>query len=132
MTTAPTIMRRTVITETLGPPEAYRLVEQDPGSPSPTQVRIAIRATGISFVDVLTAAGGYQVKPPLPYIPGSECAGVIEAVGDEVSSLAVGDKVVGSGWGWLFAAAGKLQANRKRAGKGKGRTIRVDTGGRGI
>src|SRR3546814_10777232 len=86
MTTAPTIMRRTVITETLGPPEAYRLVEQDPGSPSTTQVRIAIRATGISFVDVLTAAGGYQVKPPLPYIPGSECAGVIEAVGDEVRS----------------------------------------------
>lgn len=115
MTTPPTAKCRTVMADTLGPPEAYRLVEQDPGSPSPTQVRIAIRATGISFVDVLTAAGGYQVKPPLPYIPGSECAGVVESVGDEVSGLTVGDKVVGSGWGGLFADAVNLPARAVRA-----------------
>src|SRR3546814_17507058 len=76
------LMPRAVLTDKLGPPSLYRLVEHDPGPPSPTQLRIAIRATGISFVDVLTAAGGYQVKPPLPYIPGSECAGVVDAVGD--------------------------------------------------
>ena len=105
---------RAVRAETLGPPEAYRLVDHDPGPPSPTQVRIAIEAAGISFVDVLTAAGGYQVIPPLPYIPGSECAGIVAAVGAEVAGLAPGDYVVASGWGGLFADAVNLPARTVR------------------
>ncbi|WP_422061560.1 NADPH:quinone oxidoreductase family protein [Sphingopyxis sp.] len=75
---------------------------------------ISIRAAGISFVDVLTAGGGYQVKPPVPFIPGSECAGVVTAVGDDVSGLAVGDRVVGSGWGGMFAEAVNLPAQTVR------------------
>lgn len=106
--TAP--LPRAVRADELGPPENYTLVGHDPGPPSPTQVRISIRAAGISFVDVLTAGGGYQVKPPVPFIPGSECAGVIEAVGAEVTGLAVGDKVVASGWGGMFADATNLPA----------------------
>jgi NADPH2:quinone reductase len=106
---------RAVMADTLGPPDHYRLVAHDPGAPSPTQVRIAIKAAGISFVDVLTARGGYQVKPPTPFIPGSECAGVVEAVGADVSGIAVGDKVVGSGWGGLFADAANLPARTVRA-----------------
>lgn len=106
--TAP--LPRAVRADELGPPENYALVDHDPGPPSPTQVRISIRAAGISFVDVLTAGGGYQVKPPVPFIPGSECAGVIEAVGAEVPGLAVGDKVVASGWGGMFAEATNLPA----------------------
>src|SRR3546814_20716967 len=90
-------MPRAGLTVKLGPPSLYRLVEHDPGPPSPTQLRIAIRATGISFVDVLTAAGGYPVKPPLPYIPGSECAGVVDAGGEEATGFAVGARVVASG-----------------------------------
>ncbi len=107
-------MPRAVMASELGPPGIYRLVDHEPGPPSPTQVRIAIRAAGISYVDVLTASGGYQVKPPLPYIPGSECAGVVEAVGDAVTGLAVGDRVVGSGWGGLFAEAANLPARTVR------------------
>ena len=99
-----------VIAQQLGPVENYRLVPHDPGSPLDRQVRISIRAAGISFVDVLTAAGGYQVQPPLPFIPGSECAGVVEAVGKDVCGLAEGDKVVGSGWGGLFAHVANLAA----------------------
>jgi len=106
--TAP--LPRAVRADELGPPENYRLVDHDPGPPSPTQVSISIRAAGISFVDVLTAGGGYQVKPPVPFVPGSECAGVIEAVGAEVTGLAVGDKVVASGWGGMFAEATNLPA----------------------
>src|SRR3546814_1367711 len=68
----------------------------------------------ISFVDVLTAAGGYQVKPPMPYIPGSECAGVVDAVGEEATGFAVGDRVVASGWGGLFADAANLPARTVR------------------
>lgn len=106
--TAP--LPRAVQTDELGPPENYILVDHDLGPPSPTQVRISIRAAGISFVDVLTAGGGYQVKPPVPFIPGSECAGVIEAIGAEVTGLAIGDKVVASGWGGMFAEATNLPA----------------------
>ena len=110
--TAP--LPRAVRADELGPPENYALVDHDPGPPSPTQVRISIKAAGISFVDVLTAGGGYQVKPPVPFIPGSECAGVIEAVGAEVTGLAVGDKVVASGWGGMFAEATNLPASTVR------------------
>lgn len=97
-----------VMTDLLGPPENYGLREHDPGMPGPGQVRIRIRAAGISFVDVLTAAGNYQVKPPVPFIPGSECAGVVDAVGDGVTRFAPGDEVVASGWGGLFAEAAVL------------------------
>ena len=108
------IMPHAVIAQQLGPVENYRLEPHDPGSPASGEVRIAIRAAGISFVDVLTAAGDYQVKPPLPFIPGSECAGVIEAVGGDVRGLTAGDRVVGSGWGGLFANIANLPARTVR------------------
>ena len=110
----PNTRPRAVMADELGPPDAYKLVDHDPAPPSPTQVSISIRAAGISFVDVLTASGGYQVKPPVPFIPGSECAGVIAAVGADVCGLAVGDRVVGSGWGGLFADVANLPARTVR------------------
>lgn len=100
--------------EELGPPENYRLTPYDPGPPLDTEVRISIKAAGISFVDVLTAGGRYQVKPDLPFIPGSECAGLIDAIGKDVHEFDVGDKVVGSGWGGLFADVANLPAQTVR------------------
>lgn len=96
-------MPRAVIAEALGPPEAYELREFPSKPLKSNQVRIAIRAAGISFVDVLTAAGQYQVKPPLPFVPGSEAAGIVSEIGGEVIGLVVGDPVVASGWGGMFA-----------------------------
>lgn len=96
-------MPRAVIADELGPPSAYDLREVSSRPLGPDEVRIAIRAAGISYVDVLTADGRYQVKPPLPFIPGSEAAGVISEVGSAVRGLAVGDRVSASGWGGLFA-----------------------------
>jgi NADPH2:quinone reductase len=66
-------------------------------------VRIAVKAAGVSFVDVLTAEGGYQVTPPTPFIPGSECAGVVEAVGDGVTGVEVGQNVIASSFGGILA-----------------------------
>ena len=114
MTIAPPAIFRAVMADELGPPDSYRFVLHDPGPPSDTQVRICVRAAGISFVDVLTASGGYQVKPPMPFIPGSECAGIVEAVGSAVRDLAPGDKVVGSGWGGMFAEVVNLPARTVR------------------
>lgn len=96
-------MPRAVVAEQFGPPESYALRELPPKPLGPDQVRIALRAAGISYVDVLTAAGNYQVKPPLPFVPGSEAAGIVTEVGGEVAGLAPGDAVVGSGWGGMFA-----------------------------
>jgi NADPH:quinone reductase len=103
-------MRRAIVGQEFGPPESYALAPYDPGPPGPDQVRIAIKAAGISYVDVLTAAGQYQLKPPLPFIPGSECSGIVEAVGSDVAGLDLGDEVVGSGWGGIFAEAVNLRA----------------------
>jgi NADPH2:quinone reductase len=61
--------------------------------PAPKQVRIAIRAASLNFPDLLIVEGKYQFKPPLPFVPGSEFAGVVDAVGAEVRHLKVGDPV---------------------------------------
>ena len=96
-------MPRAVMAEDWGPPESYELREFDPGPPKQGEVRVAIKAAGVSYVDVLTAMGKYQFHPPLPFIPGSEAAGVVEAVGEGGSKFAVGDRVFCGGMGGLFA-----------------------------
>ena len=75
-------------------------------------MHVAIKVAGISFVDVLTAAGQYQVKPPLPFCPGSEAAGTVIERGADVRGFAVGDRVVCSAWGGLAEAATGTSAGR--------------------
>ena len=62
--------------------------------PSASEVRIRVAACGVGYVDSLVALGRYQVKPPLPHIPGGEVSGWIDAVGAGVSGLAIGDRVL--------------------------------------
>jgi NADPH:quinone reductase len=57
-------------------------------------VRIAVHAASVNFPDVLMIRGLYQFRPEPPFVPGSECAGVITEVGEDVSGLAVGDRVL--------------------------------------
>jgi NADPH:quinone reductase len=68
---------------------------QDLPTPEPAagQVRIAIAAASLNFPDLLIVHGKYQFKPPLPFVPGSEFSGVVDAVGDGVRHLKVGDPV---------------------------------------
>lgn len=70
--------------------------EVDIAAPEPrdSQVRITVAACGVGYVDALVALGRYQVKPPLPHIPGSEVSGWIDAVGRGVGNFAVGDRVI--------------------------------------
>jgi NADPH:quinone reductase len=85
---------RAVVCRELGPPEKLRLETLASKPLAEGQVRVAIRAAGINFPDILMAAGEYQLKPELPFTPGMEAAGdVIEMAGD-VSGIAVGDKVI--------------------------------------
>ena len=63
-------------------------------TPGKGEVRIAVKAAGVNFPDTLIIRDLYQVKPPRPFAPGGEVAGIIDAVGDGVDGLAVGDKVI--------------------------------------
>lgn len=78
------------------PDEALRLVEVDQPPPGPGEVRVAVRAVGINFADVLLCRGAYQVRPSLPFSPGIELCGVVEEVGPDVTRVAVGQRVVAS------------------------------------
>ncbi len=73
------------------------LVLSDTATPEPgkKQVRIKVHAAGVNFPDTLIIRDLYQVKPPRPFAPGGEIAGEVDAVGEEVSDLKVGDRVLG-------------------------------------
>ena len=73
--------------------EALSWQELPTPEPKPGEVRVAIRAASLNFPDLLIVQNKYQMKPPLPFVPGSEYAGVVEAVGDGVAHLKVGDAV---------------------------------------
>jgi NADPH2:quinone reductase len=86
---------KAVLCETLGGPEGLVVREIDPpGAPATGQLKVAIRARGLSFPDVLMVAGGYHVKPPLPFVVGGEAAGEVLEVGDGVEDFAAGDRVL--------------------------------------
>jgi len=78
-------------------PEALTWKELPTPEPKAGEVRVAIRAASLNFPDLLIVQNKYQVKPPLPFVPGSEYAGVIDAVGDGVTQLKVGDAVAAFG-----------------------------------
>ena len=59
----------------------------------PRQVRIKVQAAGVSFATSLVVAGKYQRKPPLPFIPGTECSGYVTDVGSDVTDMQIGDRV---------------------------------------
>jgi NADPH:quinone reductase len=87
-------MPRAVVCRELGPPERLALEEVPSRSLGPGEVRVRIAACGINFPDLLIVQGLYQYKPPLPFTPGVEAAGVVAEVGPDVAGLAVGDPVI--------------------------------------
>jgi NADPH:quinone reductase len=87
-------MPRAVVCRELGPPEKLRLESFASVPLAPGQVRVAIRAAGINFPDILMAAGEYQLKPELPFIPGMEAAGEVIEVDGAGQGSAVGDRVI--------------------------------------
>jgi len=87
-------MPKVVVCRELGPPERLRLEEVPSVLLKSGEVRVAIRAAGINFPDVLMVAGEYQLKPPLPFTPGVEAAGDVVQVDAGAKGVAVGDKVI--------------------------------------
>jgi len=96
---------RAVICNEFGPVSRLRIEERPDPVAGPGQVVVDVEAAGVNFVDALFVQGQYQIKPPTPFVPGSEIAGRIAAVGDGVESRAVGDRVlVSSGLGGFASA----------------------------
>ena len=103
---------KAVLCKSHGMPDA--LVVEDVPSPDLTegQVLISVKACGVNFPDTLIIQGKYQFKPDLPFSPGGEVSGVIKAVGDGVTNVSVGDRVIAfSTWGG-FAEELAVDANR--------------------
>ena len=76
-----------------GGPEVLKLEEVVTPKPSAGEVLVRIHAAGVNPYDTYMRAGTYAIKPPLPYTPGSDGAGVVEAVGDSVKKVKRGDRV---------------------------------------
>ncbi|WP_122466559.1 NADPH:quinone oxidoreductase family protein [Brevundimonas lutea] len=85
-----------------GGPETLALTDLPTPEPGRGEVRVAVKAVGINYPDTLIIEDRYQFRPPRPFAPGAELAGVVEAVGEGVTSPAVGDRVIAvPGWGAL-------------------------------
>lgn len=87
---------RAVVCRELGTPDVLAVEERADPAPGPGCVLVAVEAAGVNFVDALFVAGRYQIRPPLPFTPGSEVAGTVAAVGVGVEGYSPGDRVLAS------------------------------------
>lgn len=93
-------MTRAIVIRQPGGPEVLKLEERDPGAPGAGEVRVKVLAAGVNFHDVYVRSGLYSTLP-LPGVPGIEAAGVVEALGEGVTDLSVGQPVA-----WVTRAYG--------------------------
>ncbi len=85
---------KALLCRSFGPIDSLAIEEVPDPPPLAGQVIVGVRACGVNFPDVLIVQGKYQFKPALPFSPGGEVAGVVEAVGSGVQGLHVGDRVL--------------------------------------
>jgi NADPH:quinone reductase len=89
---------RAITFDALGGPEVLSLTDApDPSPPGPREVQLAVRAVGLNFADTMFTRGQYFLKPKLPDIPGMEAAGEVVAVGEAVTTVKPGDRVMALG-----------------------------------
>jgi D-arabinose 1-dehydrogenase-like Zn-dependent alcohol dehydrogenase len=86
-----------------GPPKVVGVEDVSAPDVAGGQVRVNVHAAAVNFPDVLLVADGYQLRAPLPFVPGSEFAGVVDRAGDGVSAFAPGDRVFGTTFVGAFA-----------------------------
>ena len=103
---------KAVLCKAYGPPESLVIEDVASPQPGPGEVVVSVKAASVNFPDVLIIQNKYQVKPPLPFSPGSEVAGIVKAVGDEVSAVKPGDRVMAFTAFGAFAEEVKTDAQR--------------------
>src|SRR2546427_1867890 len=85
---------RAVICRAWGPVDDLKLEDVAPPKPGPGQLVIDIKATGVNYADSIMVAGRYQTRPPFPFSPGLETAGVVTRRGEGVTRFKIGDRVM--------------------------------------
>ncbi len=85
---------KAVLCKSYGSPANLVLEEINDPSPGPQQVLVDIHSAALNFPDTLQINGKYQFQPPFPFTPGSECSGIISAIGDGVEDFQIGDRVM--------------------------------------
>ena len=94
---------RALVCRDYGPVENLVIEDWDDPVPGDGQVAFDVKAAGLNFADILVIAGKYQVRPPLPFVPGNEASGIVTAVGRNVTRFKPGDRVIGALRGGAFA-----------------------------
>ncbi len=91
---------KAVLCTHFGGPDDLELTDIKPPQPAPGEAVVLVKAAALNFFDTLIIAGKYQHKPPFPFSPAAEFAGIVESVGAGVTDIARGDRVMGyMGWG---------------------------------
>ena len=91
---------RAVVCTSFAPLDQLVIEERSSASLAAGQVRVRVTAAGVNFVDALLVQGLYQIKPPLPFVPGGETVGIVTELGEGVTSHSLGDRVlITSGFG---------------------------------
>src|SRR5947207_11200911 len=106
------MLMKAVVCKQYGPPESLVLEELPSPKPGAGEVVVSVKAASVNFPDVLIIQNKYQFKPPLPFSPGSELAGVIKEVGPGVSGWKAGDRVIAFTTYGAFAEEVKTEATR--------------------
>jgi len=104
---------KAMLCKEFGPPESLVLSEVPSPAAKPGQVVVQVKACGVNFPDVLIIENKYQFKPPPPFAPGAEVAGIVKEIGEGVTGFAPGDRVIApTGWNGMqeetLAFAAKL------------------------
>ena len=94
---------RAVLCSTFGGPEELHIGEIEEPKPADDEILIDVHAASVSFMDYLLVSGRYQMRPPTPFVPGTEGAGVVVAVGGKVTRFRPGDRVACGNWIGGFA-----------------------------
>ncbi len=91
---------KAILCTRFGTPDELEFADIDQPQAGPGEALVRVKAAALNFFDTLIIAGKYQFKPPFPFSPSAEFAGVVESVGAGVTSIATGDRVMGNiGWG---------------------------------
>ena len=103
---------RAVLCKAYGPPESLVIEDVPSPVPGPGDVVLSVKAASVNFPDTLIIQNKYQTRPPLPFSPGSECAGLVKAVGEGVTRVRPGDRVMAVTTYGSFAEEVKTQESR--------------------
>jgi NADPH:quinone reductase len=84
---------RAMICQAFDGPDALIVGDVEAPRPAPGEILIDVHAASVSYMDCLIVSGKYQMRPPTPFVPGTDAAGIVAAVGDGVTRFRPGDRV---------------------------------------